>query len=103
MPICRESFPPINQKSKKSCRDLGRLTGPGNSYSTAGNGQFGNVRFGSKADIGVGPRHVRFTPESGHQLAALGCLLSAKSKLAAKTVKAIHARQLSALLAGGLK
>ena len=26
----------------------------------------GHVRFGSKADIGVGPRHVRFTPKSGH-------------------------------------
>jgi hypothetical protein len=25
-----------------------------------------NVRFGSKADIALGPRHVRFTPESGH-------------------------------------
>src|SRR5262249_41313868 len=27
-----------------------------------------DVRFGSEADIGVGPRHVRFTPESGHWL-----------------------------------
>ena len=26
----------------------------------------GNVRYGSKADIGVRPRHVRFTPKSGH-------------------------------------
>jgi hypothetical protein len=25
-----------------------------------------NVRFGSKADIGAGPRDVRFTPKSGH-------------------------------------
>jgi hypothetical protein len=25
-----------------------------------------NVRFGSKADIRACPRHVRFTPESGH-------------------------------------
>jgi hypothetical protein len=25
-----------------------------------------NVHFGSKADIAFGPRHVRFTPESGH-------------------------------------
>ena len=25
-----------------------------------------DVRFGSKADIGAGPRHVRFTPNSGH-------------------------------------
>src|SRR5262249_22288475 len=25
-----------------------------------------DVRFGSKADIKVLPRHIRFTPESGH-------------------------------------
>jgi hypothetical protein len=25
-----------------------------------------DVRFGSKADIGARPRHVRFAPESGH-------------------------------------
>jgi hypothetical protein len=25
-----------------------------------------NVRFGSKADIALGPRYVRFTPKSGH-------------------------------------
>ena len=25
-----------------------------------------NVRLGSKADNGAGPRHVRFTPENGH-------------------------------------
>jgi hypothetical protein len=30
-----------------------------------------NVRFGSKADIASVSRHVRFTPESGHQLSAL--------------------------------
>ena len=28
------------------------------------------VRFGSKADIAVHSGHVRFTPESGHRLAA---------------------------------
>jgi hypothetical protein len=27
---------------------------------------FPNVRVGSKADIRVRPRHVRFTPKSGH-------------------------------------
>ena len=27
-----------------------------------------DVRFGSKADIAIRPRHVRFTPESGHRL-----------------------------------
>src|SRR5215469_1044648 len=26
-----------------------------------------DVRFGSKADISACPRHVRFTPKSGHQ------------------------------------
>jgi hypothetical protein len=30
-----------------------------------------DVRFGSKADIGGRPDHVRFTPESGHGLAGL--------------------------------
>ena len=33
------------------------------------------VRFGSKADIEAPPPDVRFTPESGHQLSALGCPL----------------------------
>ena len=28
-----------------------------------------DVRFGSLADIGVRPRHVRFTPKSGHCIA----------------------------------
>jgi hypothetical protein len=28
-----------------------------------------NVRFGSLADISVRPRHVRFTPNSGHEIA----------------------------------
>jgi hypothetical protein len=35
-----------------------------------------NVRFGSKADIGVRPHHVCFTPESGHWLSMSGCPLS---------------------------
>src|SRR6516162_7666866 len=39
-----------------------------------------DVRFGSKADIGACPRHVRFTPKSGHWLSALGCPLCAKSR-----------------------
>jgi hypothetical protein len=26
-----------------------------------------DVRFGSKADIALGPHHVRFTPKSGHR------------------------------------
>jgi hypothetical protein len=40
-----------------------------------------HVRFGSKADIALGPRHVRFTPESGHSLRRRRYLLSAKSGL----------------------
>ena len=36
--------------------------------------------FGSIADIGTRPRHVRFTPKSGHSVAHLGCPLCAKSR-----------------------
>jgi hypothetical protein len=36
-----------------------------------------NVRFGSKADIALGPCHVRFSPESGHHSARWRCLLCA--------------------------
>jgi hypothetical protein len=32
-----------------------------------------NVRFGSKADIGLPPVDVRFTPESGHCRTTVGC------------------------------
>jgi hypothetical protein len=35
-------------------------------------GQPLNVRFGSKADIGLAPFDVRFTPESGHGPAGRG-------------------------------
>jgi hypothetical protein len=38
-----------------------------------------DVRFGSKSDIALGPRHVRFTPESRHCGVRLACPLSAKS------------------------
>jgi hypothetical protein len=38
-----------------------------------------DVRFGSKADIGVSPRNVCFTPKSGHWNSLAGCLLCAKS------------------------
>src|SRR6516164_76769 len=44
------------------------------------NGARGSVRFGSKAGIGIRPRCVRFTPESGHWLSVLGCPLCAKSR-----------------------
>jgi hypothetical protein len=40
-----------------------------------------DVRDGSKADIALGPRHVRFTPESGHSPTRSGCLLWAISGL----------------------
>jgi hypothetical protein len=45
-----------------------------------------NVRFGSEADIPASPRHVRFTPESGHGSASIpdrrwqGALADAKLK-----------------------
>ena len=38
----------------------------GFSLSATGSQCMFNVRFGSKADISACPRHVRFTPESGH-------------------------------------
>ena len=41
--------------------------------------RIGNVRFGSKADIGVCVRDVRFTPDSGHAADRQECPLSAKS------------------------
>ena len=37
-------------------------------------------RFGSKADIGVQPDHVRFTPESGRWNSAAECPLCANSR-----------------------
>jgi hypothetical protein len=41
----------------------------------------GDVRFGSKADIGLAQVDVRFTPESGHCSAQSQCPLCAKSGL----------------------
>jgi hypothetical protein len=41
---------------------------------------FANVRFGSNAEVMLTHRNVRFTPESRHFMAALGCLLCAKSR-----------------------
>jgi hypothetical protein len=41
--------------------------------------QSGDVRFGSKANIPTCQAHVRFTPESGHRRATVGCPLSATS------------------------
>ena len=40
-----------------------------------------SVAFGSKADIPSGPRHVRFTPKSGHRNSVVECPLCAKSGL----------------------
>jgi hypothetical protein len=34
-----------------------------------------DVRFGSKTDIATRPRHVRFTPDSGHSSVQVGCVL----------------------------
>jgi hypothetical protein len=39
-----------------------------------------NFRFGSLADIVQRPRHVRFTPNSGHSSVQLECPKSAKSR-----------------------
>jgi hypothetical protein len=39
-----------------------------------------NVRFGSKADIGVRPRNVCFTPKSGHWNSVAECPLYAKGE-----------------------
>jgi hypothetical protein len=44
-----------------------------------------HVRFGSKADIGLGWRHVRFTPKSRHRSRRQQCPLCAKSGHATKT------------------
>jgi hypothetical protein len=41
--------------------------------------QVENVRFGSEADILTSPRHVRFTPDSGHSSVQVGCPRSATS------------------------
>jgi hypothetical protein len=38
-----------------------------------------DVLYGSKADIGTCPRHVRFTPESGHWLSVSRFPLYAKA------------------------
>src|SRR6516165_8662648 len=43
--------------------------------------RLGDIRFGSKADIGAGPRDVRFTPKSGHWNSVAKCPLCAKSGL----------------------
>jgi hypothetical protein len=48
-----------------------------------------HVRFGSKADIVKSLDDVRFTPESGRQLSALGCPLSAKSALMHRSIRNI--------------
>jgi hypothetical protein len=45
-----------------------------------------NVRLGSKADITLVPRHVRFTPETGHRVSALACLLKQRADLNKKAL-----------------
>jgi hypothetical protein len=37
------------------------------------------VGYGSLADITARPRHVRFTPDSGHSSVQVGCPLGARS------------------------
>jgi hypothetical protein len=39
-----------------------------------------NVRFGSLGDMAARPRHVRFTPNSGHKSGHRFCPLSANSR-----------------------
>src|SRR6516225_7181456 len=48
-----------------------------------------DVRFGSKADITTSPRHVRFTPESGHSLALSECPLSQHQQPTSDTAHAM--------------
>jgi hypothetical protein len=43
----------------------------GHIESGAGILEEGDVRFGSKADIGLPPIDFRFTPKSGHRMSAL--------------------------------
>jgi hypothetical protein len=39
-----------------------------------------DVRFGSKADIGLPAIDIRYTPKSGHRETLLGCLLCANKR-----------------------
>jgi hypothetical protein len=43
-------------------RSFRTVVGKGNRF-----GHTADVRFGSEAEIALGPRHVRFTPENGHR------------------------------------
>jgi hypothetical protein len=49
------------------------------SYASAQRSISQNVRFGSLADMTDRSCHVRFTPDSGHSSAQVGCPLSANS------------------------
>ena len=51
----------------------------GSVYSRNQQNDAANVRFGSKADIASRPRHVRYSPQSGHSSARFACPLSASS------------------------
>src|SRR6516165_2917607 len=57
-----------------------------------------DVRFGSKADIGVRPRDVRFTLKSGHRNSVVECPLCAKSGLMHRSKKDHHSITSSARL-----
>jgi multidrug transporter EmrE-like cation transporter len=51
-------------------------------YGAVRNGKTADVRFGSKADIGLAAVDVRFTPESRHCPATVECLLCAMNRTA---------------------
>src|SRR5262249_33235937 len=61
---------PVRRRKNTRGRDKGVISGHGRAdIGALGRipGRHAHVRFGSKADISVCPRHVRFTPESGHR------------------------------------
>jgi hypothetical protein len=73
---------PIDVINSRRLIGFPRLENLRTNFSTKLNNECGaDVRFGSKADIEACRADVRFTPESGHQLSALGCPLSAKLRL----------------------
>jgi seryl-tRNA(Sec) selenium transferase len=48
-----------------------------------------DIRFGSKADIGSSSTHVRFTPNSGHQIDAQAWPLGANTRHPAHSASAV--------------
>src|SRR5262249_27794128 len=78
--ICRRMLPSgLNRQdrraSQNAARNGSRLDKSRRGGGTNRNAELGarhNVRFGSKADIGLSPAYVCFTPESGHLERAKG-------------------------------